>query len=287
MKKPFLFLGFCMLLFTLTLIGCQTPADLQNLDQEDLQISQTEDTNEPEDNEPLVMDEDEETENNEPSGNETLESATEEEQDELTEEEEDTNIEEESAEKEEAESEPAVEEADTAETATVPENPTVAEEASSTETPLTTEQTTTAPAETPVAAPVTAPIAEEPAPAAAEPEAYVIKESTFLAQRNDIYANVRNYLGKTIKYEGIYMFCDVSTTGEDRRSVIRYGPACCDTDIFIGFELVYDKGYPKSNAWVEVIGVLSGYKDANGNNCLRITATSLKELPTRGKEKVE
>lgn len=113
----------------------------------------------------------------------------------------------------------------------------------------------------------------------------VIKEKLFVAQTNDIYFNRKDYLGKTIKYEGIFSVYKVPETGEVYRSVIRYGPGCCGVDTNPGFEVAWDKGYPKEGDWVEAVGVLEEYTEGDAK-LLRLALSSLTVLPKRGAENV-
>lgn len=112
-----------------------------------------------------------------------------------------------------------------------------------------------------------------------------IKEKMFIAQTNDIYFNSEDYLGKTIKYEGIFNIYEVPDTEEKYYSVIRYGPGCCGTDGNAGFEVIWDKEYPNNDDWVEAVGVLEEY-DYNGMKYLRISLTSLTVKTERGAEYV-
>lgn len=112
-----------------------------------------------------------------------------------------------------------------------------------------------------------------------------IKEKLFIAQTNDIYFNAGDYLGKTIKYEGIFDVYEVPETGAKYYSVIRYGPGCCGVDANAGFEVCWDKDYPAPNDWVEAVGVLEEYEE-DGNKYLRLNLSSLQVLPTRGAEYV-
>jgi hypothetical protein len=113
-----------------------------------------------------------------------------------------------------------------------------------------------------------------------------IKEKMFIAQTNDIYINKDDYLGKTIKYEGLFDQSTWKGNGKTYRYVIRFGPGCCPGDAAAaGFEVVWDKSYPKKNDWVEAVGVLEEYED-DGIPNLRLALTSLTVLAKRGKEKV-
>jgi hypothetical protein len=126
-------------------------------------------------------------------------------------------------------------------------------------------------------------IADEPVIPPAD-EVIEIREKMFVAQTNEIYYNSPDYLGKTIKYEGIFTVYDdpgVATY----RSVIRYGPGCCGTDANCGFEVIWDKPYPNENDWVEAVGTLEEYEE-DGYPYLRLRLSSLKTMPTRGAETV-
>lgn len=116
-------------------------------------------------------------------------------------------------------------------------------------------------------------------------EVIEIKEKMFVAQTNDIYFNADDYIGKTIKYEGIFDIYVAPANGQSYYSVIRYGPGCCGVDANAGFEVIWDGEYPKQNDWVEAVGVLEKY-DEGDVKFLRLALTSLKVLPTRGSEYV-
>ena len=112
-----------------------------------------------------------------------------------------------------------------------------------------------------------------------------IKEKMFVAQTNEIYVNAGDYLGKTIKYEGIFKIFPGSEPDITYRTVIRYGPGCCGTDGDCGFEVVWDKGYPEENDWVSVEGILEEY-DEGGVKYLRLALNSLEIKTERGNEYV-
>lgn len=112
-----------------------------------------------------------------------------------------------------------------------------------------------------------------------------IKEKLFIAQTNDIYYNAGDYLGKTIKYEGIFDVYVVPETDARYYTVIRYGPGCCGIDANAGFEVLWDDAYPEQNDWVEAVGVLEEYEE-EGYKYLRLALTSLTVLPARGAEYV-
>lgn len=112
-----------------------------------------------------------------------------------------------------------------------------------------------------------------------------IKEKMFIAQTNDVYLNVKDYLGKTIKYEGIFEIYHDDESNTKYYSVIRYGPGCCGYDANAGFEVIWDGNYPNQNDWVEATGVLETYKE-DDSEYLRLRLSSLTVLTTRGAENV-
>lgn len=120
-------------------------------------------------------------------------------------------------------------------------------------------------------------------------EVIYIREKMFVAQTNDIYLNAKDYLGKKIKYEGMFKAYTDPRTNITYYSVIRYGPGCCGTDMNCGFEVIWLDGeaeYPEDDAWVEVEGVLGFVEGENGYKFLRLDMTSLKVLEKRGLETV-
>ena len=112
-----------------------------------------------------------------------------------------------------------------------------------------------------------------------------INENLFISNVNEIYLNKDNYIGKKIKYEGIF---DVDTNGTDEYNhnyVIRYGPGCCGNDANVGFEILWDGEYPQENDWVQVEGAFETYDD-KGIDRLRVRVKKLTVKETRGKENV-
>lgn len=108
-----------------------------------------------------------------------------------------------------------------------------------------------------------------------------ISERLFIAQTNDIYINADDYLGKTIKYEGIFKTSEWE--GQPLYYVIRYGPGCCGYDGEAGFEIVWEGPMPEEDDWTEAIGVLESY-DEDGYSYLRLRLSSLTVLEVRGEE---
>lgn len=112
-----------------------------------------------------------------------------------------------------------------------------------------------------------------------------ISEKLFIAQTNDIYLNPEEYLGKEIRYEGIFVSTYYEPEDKTYCYVIRYGPGCCGFDANAGFEVLWDGKVPQVNDWVRATGILEAYK--NGEmSFLRVRLSSLEVLDERGAEYV-
>jgi uncharacterized membrane protein YcgQ (UPF0703/DUF1980 family) len=117
-----------------------------------------------------------------------------------------------------------------------------------------------------------------------------IKEKMFISQVNDVYLNPEDYLGKTIKLEGLFK----TDQGYDKTYcfVLRYGPGCCGYDGNVGFEVLWNKdnerkkSYPREDAWVEATGELKTYEEDGDNKFLYLDLVSLNVLNRRGRETV-
>ena len=115
-----------------------------------------------------------------------------------------------------------------------------------------------------------------------------IKEKMFISQVNDIYLNKEDYLGKTIKLEGLFKM----EQGYDKAYcfVLRYGPGCCGYDGNVGFEVSWNKDkekpYPGEDAWVEATGELKTYEEDGEAQFLYLDLVSLNVLNKRGQETV-
>ncbi|WP_195268092.1 hypothetical protein [Eubacterium sp. 1001713B170207_170306_E7] len=112
-----------------------------------------------------------------------------------------------------------------------------------------------------------------------------ITEKMFVAQINDIYLNPQNYLGKTIRLEGMFKSTANLSTGSSYRFVYRNGPGCCGTDTMPGFEVTGDGNYPEDNAWVRATGVLEEYEE-DGQPYFQLRLKELEVLDKRGQETV-
>jgi hypothetical protein len=112
-----------------------------------------------------------------------------------------------------------------------------------------------------------------------------IGEKMFATQINEIYLNAEDYLGKTLRYQGMFQNQLWADTGVVYCYVVRNGPGCCGTDSNPGFEVLWDSDYPKMDDWVEATGVLEAYKE-DGFDYLRLRLSSLEVMDTRGAETV-
>lgn len=115
-----------------------------------------------------------------------------------------------------------------------------------------------------------------------------IKEKMFIAQVNDVYLNPDDYVGKTIRLQGLFMTQDNGSSMPPYHFVIRYGPGCCGNDGNAGFEVLWEnKGvtYPQDEEWVEAVGTFGAYEE-DGYPYYCISLSSLKVLDERGAEYV-
>jgi zinc transport system permease protein len=116
-----------------------------------------------------------------------------------------------------------------------------------------------------------------------------IKEKMFIAQVNDVYQNADDYLGKTLKIQGIFKQEHYAGIDALYCFVLRYGPGCCGTDSDAGFEVAWDtsllpdKSYPQVDEWVEAVGTLDYYEE-DGFPYLYLALSSLTVLDERGAE---
>jgi uncharacterized membrane protein YcgQ (UPF0703/DUF1980 family) len=114
-----------------------------------------------------------------------------------------------------------------------------------------------------------------------------IKEKMFIAQTNDIYLNSDDYIGKTIKLEGLFKIEDFSLQKKPLYYVLRYGPGCCGYDGSAGFEVIWDDtydlkpAYPKEDDWAEAVGTLKTNEEDGG---LYIALSQLTVSKKRGSE---
>ncbi|GHU64477.1 hypothetical protein FACS189447_01370 [Spirochaetia bacterium] len=123
-----------------------------------------------------------------------------------------------------------------------------------------------------------------------------ITEKMFIAQTNDVYLNPEDYVGKTIKLEGLFKAEQYAENAPPYCFVLRYGPGCCGSDGNAGFEVSWNeqgdtapdavaKTYPNIDDWVEAVGVLKIYEE-DGYPYLYLALLELNVLDKRGAEYV-
>ena len=114
-----------------------------------------------------------------------------------------------------------------------------------------------------------------------------IRDRLFIAQINDVYRNRNDYLGKTIKLEGIFKEWQYDEEEKTYNYVLRYGPGCCGDDGNVGFEVMLAENleYPEHDSWVEATGELKTYME-NSQSILYLDLFSLVVMNTRGMEYV-
>jgi len=117
-----------------------------------------------------------------------------------------------------------------------------------------------------------------------------IRETMFAAQISEIYLNAEDYLGRTIKLEGIFKIG--GNNEEPIFYVLRYAPDdCCGGRGFAGFEVRWSENLPAplqytaDDSWVEATGILREHR-IGGNKYLYLELVSLISLDKRGAEYV-
>ena len=110
-----------------------------------------------------------------------------------------------------------------------------------------------------------------------------IRERLFMTQVFDISNNFEHYIGRTVRYEGIF-----EKFGYEQvfAAVFRYGPGCCGDDGVIGFTVAWEDGstdFPENGEWVEVVGTF-GVLEIEGFLFRCVYLTSITVLDVRGAE---
>jgi hypothetical protein len=118
---------------------------------------------------------------------------------------------------------------------------------------------------------------------AAETEVFEIRERMFIQQCYDIMFNPDEYLGKTVRLEGIYRTFRFPVGGveETTHYVYRNSPGCCGNDGMTGF-MVFpeDCSIPEQYAWVEATGKV----EVTDRNMVALRLSGLKVMDKRGTE---
>ena len=90
-----------------------------------------------------------------------------------------------------------------------------------------------------------------------------IKDNFFIEQTNDVYINLDEYVGKTIKMQGL-VYSYEGAGDKLCYAVVRNTPGCCGNDGLAGLDIAYNKEYPEEDTWVEVVGVVTKEKSYGG-----------------------
>ena len=113
-----------------------------------------------------------------------------------------------------------------------------------------------------------------------------ISERFFITGWENIHLNAAQYIGRTIRYEGMFRTLQWPDTNEDFYKIYRYVPGCCSPDDSqsIGFIVDLNNIDPlENNTWVEVTGTLEVY-ERNAVPRLRVNVTNLTQPAVRGAE---
>ena len=120
---------------------------------------------------------------------------------------------------------------------------------------------------------------------ASETKVFEIREKMFIQQCNDIYFNADEYLGKTVRLEGIFREFPNVLGEEPERYVYRNAPGCCGYDGMAGFRvLLNDSPAPKSYAWVEATGTVEITSPGTDDEDVVLRLSDLKVTEKRGAE---
>lgn len=90
-----------------------------------------------------------------------------------------------------------------------------------------------------------------------------ITDNYFIESTNDVYVNLDEYEGKTIKMQGL-IYTYEGAGDKTCYAVVRNTPGCCGNDGLAGLDISYNKDYPEEGKWVEVVGVVTKEKSYGG-----------------------
>lgn len=111
----------------------------------------------------------------------------------------------------------------------------------------------------------------------------VISDKNFVTELNDVFANLSNYIGKSIKVEGIAMNVE-----DNSFSVVRlYDSEHEDHvhEVTVGINAKYDGLVPKEENWVTIIGRITS-NQVNGRIQPVVVVEKLDEKTSWGQQKV-
>lgn len=82
-----------------------------------------------------------------------------------------------------------------------------------------------------------------------------IGDSFFIEATNDVYYNLKEYLGKAISIQG-YVDQYIGQNGDVCYAVVRNTPGCCGADGLAGLDIRCAGEYPNTGLWVEATGIV-------------------------------
>jgi len=113
-----------------------------------------------------------------------------------------------------------------------------------------------------------------------------ITEKMYVTYINEIYVNTEDYIGETIRIQGMFQAYKDDNTGQTYYYVYRTGPGCCGNDgSMCGFEFTWGEDMPEEDDWIEVVGSLRTYEE-DGWSYLTLDAKSVTVMEERGAETV-
>jgi len=112
-----------------------------------------------------------------------------------------------------------------------------------------------------------------------------IDDESFIQQMEEIHANLDEYEGKTVSYEGFV--AKVGEEGKEYTVVRNYDSPHEDHThaIYVGLYSIYEGEWPAEDAWVRVTGKIRE-KNMDGQVYPAIEVEELKIMDVRGQEKV-
>jgi len=116
-------------------------------------------------------------------------------------------------------------------------------------------------------------------------DAYVLTDRFFISQFQNISLNPNDFIGRTIRYDGIFM--PVQWQDDAIYFVARFSDDDCCGGVggIIGFEVYLNDIEPVGrDTWVEITGILEEAYDSDFGSFMRLNAVSMVELDEPGQE---
>lgn len=141
------------------------------------------------------------------------------------------------------------------------------------------------------------PLLIEESPKTSNGEAFVVEESKFIEQLENIFYYLESYQDRNVVVEGIFghpmSHHEEEEAGDEiceethDPMVYRNSPGCCGHeghDGFTGFVLKYEGEYPEEGEWVRVTGKPDVISAPHGGFILCLYVETIEALDTRGLE---